>query len=253
MTSSGADSRTEILARLRRVLDDSRPLFRGESGILEPDIPTPVTSGDGDRLALAELFGAKLTAVAGSYEIVEHTAEVPARILQRIEEWTSVDHDPAAERDATLTQVLSWAPDELPVAGIDRYLDDAGISLVVPDDLHDESSRERAASSAVGLTGVDAAFAGTGSVVLGAAPGKSRAASLLPLYHLMLVPMRTIYPTLEAWLQVLRRDGRLEEYLRQSAQIVFVTGPSKSADIELNLTLGVHGPRVVHAIVFDDS
>ena len=46
---------------------------------------------------------------------------------------------------------------------------------------------------------------------------------------------------------------KLENVVRGNSQLAFITGPSKSADIELNLTLGVHGPRDVHAIVFDDG
>ena len=102
-------------------------------------------------------------------------------------------------------------------------------------------------------TGVEAAFANTGSVVLTPAPGRSRIASLLPLHHLILVPLSKIYPTFEDWLAKLRKEGHLETFVRESGQIAFITGPSKSADIELNLTLGVHGPKVVHAIVFDDK
>ncbi len=103
------------------------------------------------------------------------------------------------------------------------------------------------------MTSADAAFASTGSIVLASGRGKSRAASLLPLRHLVLVPMSRIHPTVEAWLRTLRHDQALGSFLRVSGQIVFITGPSKSADIELNLTLGVHGPRVVHALIFDDT
>jgi L-lactate dehydrogenase complex protein LldG len=90
-------------------------------------------------------------------------------------------------------------------------------------------------------------------MVLVPGAGKSRVASLLPLHHIALVPGSKIYSNLESWLAALRDEGRIEDSFRNNSQLAFITGPSKSADIELNLTLGVHGPRDVHAIVFDDG
>ncbi len=250
MTFLSADARDEILERLRRALSKPRPLFRGETGHApSSECPTAVTQADGDRQSLAAQFGAKLQEVLGSYEILQRSAEVAERVVRRLEQWDAL----AETADPKLGEVLSWSPQELHVPDLERRLEASGLSLMVPDDLHDEHCRAHAATLSVGLTGIDAAFASTGSVMLASGPGKSRAASLLPLHHLMIVPMSRIYPTFEAWLRSLRRDGRLESFLRHSAQIAFITGPSKSADIELNLTLGVHGPRAVHAIVFDDT
>ncbi len=247
MTHASTKARAEILERLRRQADQSR--------VGAPPIPTPVTHAAGDRRSLAAMFGAKLAEVGGSCDIIERTAEVSERVRRQIEQWLDA-LGPAQAAGGGAPQravVLSWAPDRLSIPDLEEHLTQAGVSLLVPPDLHEGSCRARAASAAIGLTGVEAAFASTGSVVLASGPDASRSVSLLPLHCLMLIPMSSIYPTFEVWLRTLRGEGRLEEFLRESAQITFVTGPSKSADIELNLTLGVHGPGVVHALVFDDA
>jgi L-lactate dehydrogenase complex protein LldG len=209
-----------------------------------------VTTADGDRRALAARFGAKLAEIAGSYEILEDAAEAFERAVQLIREWSTEEGEPSEGRTI---EVLSWAARALPIENLGIRLEGSGISLLAPENLRDERTRARAAQANIGLTSADAAFASTGSLVLASGRGKSRAASLLPLRHLVLVPMSRIYPTFEAWLATLRREQALTSFVRVSGQIVFITGPSKSADIELVLTLGVHGPREVHALIFDDS
>jgi L-lactate dehydrogenase complex protein LldG len=248
MASSSA--RDVILKKLRSSAADSQSLFRTQPDPeLAATVPSAVTNADGVGLALAKTFGENLSAVLGSYEIVDRPSDVVGKVVNKIESWRN-------ENDGTESygsEVLSWAPDELPIRELSNQLQQNGISLFVPTELRDEAARSHAASLNVGITGVDAAFAGTGSMVLIPGGGKSRVASLLPLHHIALVPVSKIYPTLESWLASLRDKGTLEGLFRDHAQLVFVTGPSKSADIELNLTLGVHGPKDVHAVIFDDG
>jgi L-lactate dehydrogenase complex protein LldG len=249
----GDDARTEILARLRTACHGERPLFRrGPIVPARTGPPAAITHAEGGSLEMARVFGEKLAAISGTYEIVEQRAEVAECVKQRVLAWHRSDSGINQEQVAVI-EVLSWAPSELPIPNLDASLRSAGIALVVPSDLDDQGARQRAARIGIGLTGVDAAFAATGSLAFASGAGKSRAASLLPLQHIALVPFSRIHPTYEAWLDKLRSSGRLLSFLRQSGQLVFVTGPSKSADIELNLTLGVHGPRIVHAVLFDDS
>jgi L-lactate dehydrogenase complex protein LldG len=148
--------------------------------------------------------------------------------------------------------VLGWAPDCLPVEGLAEALADIGWQLIAPHRLTSPEALANVRWIRFGVTGVNAALAATGSMLMIAGPGQSRSASLLPFRHLALIPFSRLYPTLEAWLAERRAAGELEWLLRSRANWNLITGPSKSADIEMNLTLGVHGPRYVHAILFDD-
>ena len=96
---------------------------------------------------------------------------------------------------------------------------------------------------AVGLTGALAGLADTGSLVLASGPGRSRVASLLPPVHVAVLSQARMYATLPAFLAANR--GAVGE----TSNLVLVTGPSRTADIEMTLTHGVHGPREVHVIV----
>ena len=132
-------------------------------------------------------------------------------------------------------------------------LTDLGLELVAPSALHTADERNAVRFIRYGLTGVTAAFAATGSMMMAAGSETNRAASLLPLRHIALIPFSRLYPTIEAWLAEVRQAGTLTDLLRDNANLSMITGPSKSADIEMNLTLGVHGPMYVHAILFDDA
>ncbi len=91
------------------------------------------------------------------------------------------------------------------------------------------------ASADVGLSGAQAALAATGTVAVHSGPGHSRLATLLPPVHVALVPTGALAPDLFTWAAA--RQGRLPSAL------TLISGPSKTADIEQTLAIGVHGPR----------
>lgn len=100
------------------------------------------------------------------------------------------------------------------------------------------ASVEQAAAADLGVTGAAFGIALTGSVVVDAARAGGRTASLLPAVHLALLRAENLLATPGDLLRGLAaRPGGLP------SNLVLITGPSRSADIELELTLGVHGPR----------
>jgi L-lactate dehydrogenase complex protein LldG len=89
----------------------------------------------------------------------------------------------------------------------------------------------------------EAAFglADTGSVVLAASPGEPRGRSLLPEVHVSLLREARILVGLEALFAELNGD--------LPSALAIVSGPSRSADIEQRLTIGIHGPGEVHVVL----
>jgi L-lactate dehydrogenase complex protein LldG len=105
-----------------------------------------------------------------------------------------------------------------------------------------EATAERAAAARVGISQVDWAIADTGSIAQDATDIAQRLVSTLPPVHLALLPADRIVPDLATYLTV-QRPADL-------TYLSLITGPSRTADIERVLTIGVHGPaRLIILVV----
>jgi L-lactate dehydrogenase complex protein LldG len=103
------------------------------------------------------------------------------------------------------------------------------------------------AAADVGITGADYAIADTGTVVLFSGPDKGRSVSLLPRVHIAIIPASRIWTRMGDVLEEIARHGTDPQ--RMPASIQWITGPSRSSDIENDLTIGVHGPIAVYALI----
>src|SRR5690606_27604636 len=97
-------------------------------------------------------------------------------------------------------------------------------------------------AAAAGVTGANFALADTGSVVLESTDEAIRLATTLPERHFVLLDPRKILPDGLAAAPILRRFHQHSE----RNFLAYITGPSRTADIERVLTIGVHGPRELH-------
>lgn len=95
----------------------------------------------------------------------------------------------------------------------------------------------------VGISTAQAAIAETGTLVLDSACERHRLVSLVPPVHIAIVDASRIVETLGEALTLLRRDREI------SPAVTFITGPSRTADIELTLAIGVHGPQELYVII----
>ncbi len=211
--------RSELLARVR-VAQAAAILPRHpteDPGGLVPDL------GDVD---LTERFidGARATAA----EV--HTEPVDQAI------WTVIDR-------YDIENYMSWDADR--IDGLDRLPD--GLRRI-----HTETPRGpegRAEHNAgymdcqLGITGAEAAFAETGTIVVRSGPGQPRMASLVPLVHVAVLRRDRIFRSASHW--AADPSARMSE----GSNVVFITGPSKTADIESIVTLGVHGPKHLHIVL----
>lgn len=102
--------------------------------------------------------------------------------------------------------------------------------------------RHFCAAADVGLSSAEAALAESGAIVISSGPGQSRLATLLPPVHIALVPTAVLTTDLFTWAQSRKRQ--------MPANLNFVSGPSKSADIEQTMAVGVHGPKRLIVILY---
>jgi L-lactate dehydrogenase complex protein LldG len=237
-------TKAEFLARIREQVRRAPARFAATTASRPQH---PAAEAESIRRELAERWPETLAAfrrefegVAGVFHRVASIGMVPDAVA-RI----------AREREAR--GLVTWhaaalGADLVPALGA-RGLDVHQMPAAEPaDDAEREQLRSTAARADLGLTGVDLAVAETGTLVLVSGAGRPRSTSLLPPCHIaifdrgaLVESLRQVGVFLEAW----HREGGAPA---RGASINFITGPSRTADIELTLTRGVHGPKEVHAI-----
>jgi len=93
-----------------------------------------------------------------------------------------------------------------------------------------------------GVTEVDYAVAESGTLVIRHRPEHGRAISLVPFVHVAIVQPKNFVPDLIDLMERLDAEGT-------GSGVTMISGPSKTADIELNVVTGVHGPNIVKAFI----
>lgn len=102
----------------------------------------------------------------------------------------------------------------------------------------------------VGITCADFVIAETGTIVEFATNDAARLVSTLPRLHIGIAWAEQLVPQLTDAAPLIRRQF---EENPANCVVTFISGPSRTADIEMKLTLGVHGPEEAHAIIIMES
>lgn len=143
-------------------------------------------------------------------------------------------------------RAITWGRNELVSWKLDRIYAELGARAVGDPGLQNAAEVQAALLQAdVGITTAEAAVASTGSLVVSAAPSRPRAVSLLPSLHVALLREEQIVARLGDALGPLAA----RPLLALPSAVHFITGPSRTSDIENDLTIGVHGPANVLVIL----
>jgi hypothetical protein len=209
------DSRSNILRKLKA----AQKRFDDVPAISERWAMSPVE--DLTPAALQTRFAREAEALGGQVTCLSEPDQALEYVLQLI---------------APDKAVQSWDFAHIPLPGLADALMRAGIRVANGD-----------ATVRVGITGVGAALAGTGSLVLMAGSGKSRRPSLMPLIHVAVLTPDQIVPHLDAWAATQRANDF--QNIRSTSSVVVISGPSRTGDIANIPIRGVHGPGQLHIII----
>lgn len=238
------------------------------------EAPTPVpmplatfsrgtTTGTTESLVVqfcaeAEKVGAQVARVQSNDEIKSYLAEIlsgdkPARVALSN---SNAVHD-SGMREWFISQDIEVIPSINEFASI-------ALNTAARQSAHRTSTNEREISkgdgtnltssyhralmaASLGVTSADYAIADTGTLVLVSGNEQHRLISLLPPTHLCLLDSSRVVANLSSLLACV--SGEYQFSRTPPLAMTFITGPSRTADIELTLTVGVHGPRQQHILI----
>lgn len=185
-----------------------------------PQGPRPAIEGD-----LRLRFRAMAERMSSTVDEVAHLADAPAAAAR----YLAAQQLPGRAVIWPALAALDWAG--------------AGLEVESRPPRRDESE----GADLVGITGCFCALAETGTLVLASGPQTHASTHLLPETHIALVPASRIVKGMEDAFALLRAERGGGEMMPRALNMV--SGPSRTADIEMTLVLGAHGPYRVHVVL----
>ena len=221
--------REEILGKIRTALAGQLDEPASSHGVrpvpdLSPDNGVAQVHLDG----VAQRFETELKKVGGQFYAAENKQAACDYVLQ-------------LARSHGARSAAGWECSVIQDIGLIRVLEDAGIEFLA--DNGDDGFIKRALDAGIGISGVDYALADTGTLVVLSGPGHARSVSLVTPVHVALVKEEQLLADLNDLFPLLKERGSL------SSAIALITGPSRTADIEMTLVVGVHGPQQLHVVL----
>ena len=190
---------------------------------LDGRVPQP----NGTPLSLVKIFSENLKAVGGRCEVAANEAEIVAALTRII-------------RDLQGTVLRARRIAVSDASGLDRILGQISVEV---DEISTSPPAAELFDYDIGVSTAQAAIAETGTLVLESESERHRLVSLVPPIHIAILDAADICQTLGEALAAVKRGNEL------SPTITLITGPSRTADIELTLAIGVHGPQELYVIV----
>jgi len=228
-------ARNDILRSIREHLTASLPhdAVHAEGGhqvdMTVAELDLKAAQQNGKAISLVELFAENLQAVGGHAVVASSEQGISAALGKII-----------GELQSTRLRARRIALSDAPL--LNRLM--SGMSVEV-DDITISPSAGELFDYDVGISTAQAAIAETGTLLLESESERHRLVSLVPPVHIAIVNAADICLTLGEALEAVGRGNEL------SPTVTLITGPSRTADIELTLAIGVHGPQELYVIVHE--
>ncbi len=216
-----------ILARIRAALKMPAPRLYLHAE--ERRLPSSIRSGNGDCAAWLPAGGNTLDERVALFRKHSQELRTDFRLIE--------DFDSLTETLAALANEEGWRKIATHRGKLTTICNSVSCEILLTDGGYDANVLE---TCDAGVTECDALVAQTGSVLLTSRSAGGRALSALPPHHIVLARLDQLLPDLPSAMQLLQTRYGPEGY---PSFISFITGPSRTGDIERILVLGAHGPK----------
>ncbi len=251
-----SDPRTAFLNTVRQALGHHPDDADARRAIVFPKGPAPASQQALQRIqsrtpqAREEML-ARLAAqakplqlqVTPVVDLPEATRRITALAMEKIPEW------------GTKKALIRWSHPLLDALDLESALADQSIPvyttrMVADMEIQQQKQiiREHAIASFMGITAADYCLADTATVVMKTCPHQGRAVSLVPAIHVVVLKLDQLLNDLTELYALLDIAVNTQKQAL-THHMVFISGPSKTADIELTMVHGAHGPREMHIFV----